>query len=164
MCCLRCYIWVWVCYLSHRGVMVVRWGSGVNSWWIQTVNSELSSREQSRSYRESQATWGECRNRSREHLFTSVSTFLTQLINLCTWVKQHISRSLSLSPSFSQLIMITKGTHKHIRVELMNKCNNMVTGQLSHLNGSESISADTSSQIHPVALSSNLIMDPFKLH
>lgn len=45
----------------------------------------------------------------------------------------------------------------------MNRCNNEATERLSHLEGSESISADTSLQLHPVALSSNLIMDPFKL-
>lgn len=42
MCCLRCYIWVWDCYLSHRGAMVKRWGSWANSWWIQAVKPELS--------------------------------------------------------------------------------------------------------------------------
>lgn len=36
-------------------------------------------------------------------------------------------------------------------------------GQVSHLKGSESISTDTGSQIYLVALSSNLILDPFKL-
>lgn len=95
-----------------------------------------------------------------EYLFTSVSTYLTQLINLCTWVEQH---SLSHSFSFSQLITITKGKLKHIKLKLMNRWNDRVTGRLSHLKGSKSISADTSSQIHPVALYSNLIMDPFKL-
>lgn len=77
---------------------------------------------------------------------------------------QNISRVLSLPPlSLSQLIAIAKGTHKHIKLKLMNRYNNGVTEQLSHLKGSESISADTRPQMNPVALSSNLIMDPFKL-
>lgn len=111
--------------------MEERRGSRASSWWTPGCEPgapcapaiwELQ-REKERAKPHGRRIEIEAPRRAR--LFTFMSTFLTQLINPCTWVDQSIYRFLSplssppsFSPRLSKLIAMTTGRHKRFYIRL----------------------------------------------